>query len=58
MYINVGIYNTEKRRINVNVVYFDVDLNNVEETLSFLTLIPEMLSNVEITLWTWSFVKN
>ena len=58
VYINVEIYNVEKRHINV--AYFKVDLNNVdnvETMLSFSTSIFTTLGNVETTLWTYPFEK-
>ena len=40
-----------------NVVYFNVDLNNTETTLSFSTSIFTTLGNVKTTLWIWPFEK-
>ena len=52
VYVNEKIYNVEQRQINV--IYFEVDLNNFE----FSTSISTALGKIETRLWIWQFVKN
>ena len=52
VYVNERIYKVEQRQINV--IYFEVDLNNfVIFNVDFHTL-----GKVETRLWIWQFVKN
>ena len=53
-----GIYNVEKRRINV--VYYNVDINNVrqcENNVIFNVEFSTKLVNVETTLLKWLYLK-
>ena len=55
-YINVEIYNIEKR--GINFVYLNVGINNnLQTTLSFSMSSFTMLTNVEITLSIWPDVQ-
>ena len=45
MYVNVGIYNVEQRRINV--VYFNVALNNVRQRRNNVLIFNVDLHNVD-----------
>ena len=59
MYVNVGIYNVDQRRINI--VYFNDDLNNVRKRRNNVIIFNvdfHKLGTAETTLWIWPYEKN